>query len=103
MRRLRPGYRQVLFLLLLPLLLPVLGLAPGPQISSDEARQAAFSAPEVNELLSQPTVETSAVYDPTNDYWWVVLREEVSQTAVAELTVVDDTQEVSRVEVFPVA
>jgi hypothetical protein len=103
MRRLRLGYRQVLFLLLLPLLLPVLGLAPGPQISSDEARQAASSAPEVNEILSQPTVETSAVYDPTNDHWWVVLREEVSQTAVAELTVVDDTQEVSKVEVFPVA
>ncbi|HZY56196.1 MAG TPA: glycosyltransferase family 87 protein [Rubrobacteraceae bacterium] len=97
-------FRHVaLVFLLLPLLLPILGFVPGPQTDSDEARRTASFVPEVAELLSRPTVRTSADYDPASDSWRVVLTEEVSQTAVAELTVMDDTREVEGVEVYPVA
>ncbi|MDQ3965504.1 MAG: hypothetical protein M3246_03475, partial [Actinomycetota bacterium] len=97
-------YRHVvLVLLLLPLLLSILGFVPGPQTDSNEARRAASFVPEVAELLSHPTVRTSADYDPASDSWRVVLTEEVSQTVVAELTVMDDTREVEGIEVYPVA
>ena len=99
----RRGYRPLLVILLLPLLLLIFGFVPGTQMSADEARKAASSEPAVEGLLSHPTVETSADYDPVSDSWQVILREEESQTAVAELTVVDDTQEVERVEIYPVA
>ena len=95
--------RVALVLLLLPLLLPVLGFKPGPQTDSNEVRRAASFVPEMNELLSHPTVKTSADYDPVSDSWRVVLTEEASRTAVAELTVIDDTREVERVEIYPVA
>ncbi len=88
---------------LLPLLLTVFGFVPGTQTSSEEAQRAASSAPEVGEVLSRPTVETSAEYDPVSDFWRVILREEASQTALAEVTVVDDTQEVEDAQVYPVA
>ena len=97
MRRFLPA------LLLLPLLLPVLGFAPGAQTSEDEVRRAAESVPEVKEILSRPTVETSARYELQSDSWEVILREETSGTVVAVLTVEDETQEVSKAEVYPVA
>ena len=83
-------------LLILSLLLPVLGFRSGPQMDSEEARRAASSAPEVDELLTHPTIKTSADYIPPSDSWRVVLTEEVSRTAVAELTVMDDTRKVCR-------
>jgi hypothetical protein len=98
------GYRrQALVFLLLPLLLLVVGFEAGSQTSSDEARSAARSVPEVDELLSHATVESSAYYDPTSDSWRVVLTEKVSDTEVAELTVVDDTREVKGVRISPEA
>ena len=97
MRRFLPA------LLLLPLLLPVLGFAPGAQTSEDEVRRAAESVPEVKEILSRPSVETSARYDLQSDSWEVILREETSGTVVAVLTVEDETQEVAEAEVYPVA
>jgi len=99
-RQPRWGYRPAL-VFLLPLLALVLGLVPGPQTSSDEARRIANSVPEVKKVLSHPTVETSAYYDPSSDSWRVVLMEEVSGTQVAEFTVADDTREVNGVEISP--
>ena len=103
MRHLRRRWPPLLVLLLLPLLLPVLGFAPGAQTSSDEARRAASLAPEAAELLSHPTVETQAEYDPAGDSWKVTLTEEASRTAIAEVTVADDTQVVEGLQVYPVA
>ena len=102
MRWSRPG-RLLLVLLLLPLLLLVLGFEPGADMNSEEARQATVSVPELQEILSHPTVETSANYDPASDSWRVFLREDASGTAVAKLTVEDDTREVSEVDVYPVS
>ncbi len=90
-------------LLLLPLLLPVLGFAPGAQTSEDEVLRAARSVPEVEGILSRPTVDTSARYDASSDSWEVILREETSGTVVAVLTIDDETQEVSEAEVYPIA
>ena len=95
--------RLLLTLLLLPLLLPVLGLTPGAQTSEDEVRRAVGTVPEVQELLSHPTVNTSARYDAPSDSWEEILREETSGTIVAVLTVEDETQKVSKAEVYPVA
>ena len=95
--------RFLLTLLLLPLLLPVLGLTPGAQTSEDEVRRAVGTVPEVQELLSHPTVNTSARYDAPSDSWEVILREETSGTIVAVLTVEDETQKVSKAEVYPIA
>ena len=95
--------RLLLTLLLLPLLLPVLGLTPGTQTSEDEVRRAVGTVPEVQELLSHPTVNTSARYDAPSDSWEVILREETSGTIVAVLTVEDETQKVSEAEVYPIA
>ncbi|HLM78931.1 MAG TPA: glycosyltransferase family 87 protein [Rubrobacteraceae bacterium] len=104
MRRSWQDYRRfVLVLFFSPLLLFTLGFESGPQTNSDEARQAAYSVPEMNELLSRPTVATSASYDPASDSWRVVFTEEVSWAAIAELTVVDDTQEVTGVRVHSIA
>lgn len=100
----RWGYRPVLvLLLLLPLLLCVVGFTPGAQTDPDGARRAAHSVAEVDKLLSKPTVGTSANYDPESDSWLVVLAEETSRTQIAEVTVADDTQEVEKATVYPVA
>jgi hypothetical protein len=99
----RRSYRLTLVFLLLPLLLLVVGFKAGAQTSSYDARQAAYSVPEINKLLSHPTVKTSADYDPESDSWHVTLNEDASKTEVAEFTVVDDTQEVEGVKVFPAA
>ncbi|MDQ3302871.1 MAG: hypothetical protein M3518_05920 [Actinomycetota bacterium] len=99
-----PDYRRLgLILLLLPLLSFSLGAAPGAQTSAEEARRAASLAPEAAEILSHPTVETTASYRPGSDSWEVILREDVSGTVVALLTVKDETQEVSEAEVYPAA
>ncbi|MDX6380375.1 MAG: hypothetical protein QOI57_1399, partial [Rubrobacteraceae bacterium] len=107
MRRFWPKFRSnqrlVLVLLLLPLLLLVLGFESGAQTGSEEARQTASSVPEVQEILSHPTVETEASYNPANDSWHVMLREKVTGTIVAVLTVADDTRAVSNVEIYPSA
>jgi hypothetical protein len=92
---------MALVLLLLPVLLLTVGFRAGPQTSSEEARQQAHSVPELEELLSHPTVKPSADYDPASDSWRVVLTEEASKTEVAELTVADDTRAVEGVEIFP--
>jgi hypothetical protein len=86
--------------LLLPLLLLVVGFTSGAQMDADEARQAASSVPEVEKLLSYPTVKASADYDQASDSWHVVLTEEDSQMRVAELSVVDDTEEPETVAIF---
>ena len=104
MRRYLPNCRRlVLVLLLLPLLSFSFSAAPGAQTSAEEARRAASLAPEVQEILSHPTVETTASYRVKSDSWDVVLREDVSATIVALLTVEDETREVSEVEVYPSA
>ncbi|MCA1731289.1 MAG: hypothetical protein LC751_18400, partial [Actinobacteria bacterium] len=104
MRRYFPNYRRLgLVLVLLPLLSFVFGFAPGAQTSAEEARRAASLAPEVEDIVSHPTVESSASYDPRSDSWEVILREDVSGRDVALLTVEDDTREVSDVEVYPSA
>jgi hypothetical protein len=88
-------------LLLLPLLSSLLGLVPETQTSEDEAREAARYVPEVADLLSKPTVETSATYLSDSDEWKVVLTEEASGSAVAQLTVEDDSGEVTGSRVSP--
>jgi Glycosyltransferase family 87 len=104
LRRYFPNYRRLgLVLVLLPLLSFVFGFAPGAQTSAEEARRAASLAPEVEDIVSHPTVESSASYDPRSDSWEVILREDVSGRDVALLTVEDDTREVSDVEVYPSA
>jgi hypothetical protein len=101
-RRYVSGFRRLwLVLLLSPLLSFVVGFAPGAQTSAEEARWAASLAPEVEEILSHPTVETQASYRPRSDSWEVTLREDVSGTVLAMLTVEDETQEVSEAEVYP--
>jgi hypothetical protein len=95
--------RFLLSLLLLPLLLPVLGLTPGAQTNEEEVRRAVESVPDVEEILSRPTIDTSVRYNAPSDSWEVILREETSGTVVAALTVEDETQEVAKAEVYPVA
>jgi Glycosyltransferase family 87 len=101
--KLRPGHSLLLVLLLLPLLLFVVGFESGAQTKSEEARRVASLVPQVQQILSHPTVETEAHYDFASDSWQVILREDVSGTVVAMLTVADDTQQVSQVEVYPSA
>ena len=69
--------RPAVVLLLLPLLLAVFGFAPGPDMNSEEAQRAASSVPEISELLSHPTVESNAEYQPSDDAWRVLVRESV--------------------------
>ncbi len=95
--------RVPLILLLLPLLLLTVGFESDAQTSTDEVQRQARFVPELDELLSHPTVKTSAEYDSASDSWRVVLTEETSKTEVAEFTVVDDTREVEGLEIYPVA
>lgn len=92
----------VVSLLLLTLLLTA-GFAPGAQTSSEEARRAAEFVPELDEVLSHPTVTTTADYDAVEDGWRVVLLEGVSGTPVAQYSVADETGRVRDVEVYPAA
>ncbi len=93
----------LLLLALSPALSLTLGFVPGPQMGLEEARRAAEFVPEVDEILSHPTVTTSANYDVATDRWRVVLMEGESGTPVAELSVADDTNRVEGVEVYPSA
>jgi glycosyl transferase family 87 len=95
----RPPAVAMVFLLFLF----VAGFMPGPQMSEQEAREKVNFVPELEEYHSKPTVETSARYYPAPDIWQVVLTEEVSGSAVAYLRVADDSGEVKRAEVLPVA
>jgi hypothetical protein len=104
MRRPATHPSVVAIILLLPLLiLFAAGFTPGPQASEPEAREKASFIPELGEYHSKPTVETSASYNPATDTWQVVLTEEVSGSVVAYLRVADDSGEVKRVKILPVA
>jgi len=50
-------------LVLLPLLVLVMGFAPGPQLNELQVREKVERAPEVEEFVSKPTVEISSYYD----------------------------------------
>jgi hypothetical protein len=89
--------------LLLPLLLFMVGFAPGADLNEQEASEQASFVPKLENYYSKPTVETSASYHPDSDSWQVVLREEVSGEVVANLDVADDSGEASGVEVSPEA
>ena len=93
--------RVAQLLAVVPLLLFVVGFAPGLDTDEKEVRERASFVPRLAEYYSKPTVETSASYDPDSDAWRVVLREEVSNDVVARFRVADDTGEVSGVEVSP--
>lgn len=94
-------HRMLLVLLLLPLLLATVGLTPGRQTGEQEALLQAKLAPGVENYTSKPTVEATADYDPATDTWNVVLREQVSGSAVARIRVEDDTGDVSNVRISP--
>jgi hypothetical protein len=72
-------------------------------MDSEEAQQVASGVPEVRGLLSHPTVESTAEYQPSDDSWRVLLREKVSGETIAGLSVSDDTRDVKEVEVYPEA
>ena len=95
--------RKIPISLLLLTLLLLCGFAPGTQSSADEVRRTAEFAPQVEEIVSHPTVGTRADYDVTTDAWRVTLTENASGTPVAELSVADDTRRVREVKVFPAA
>ena len=88
---------------LLVLLLPVLGLAPGTQIDAREAERAASLAPELAGFVDRPTVEPRAEYDPDRDVWRVAFVEGASGSTVGRVEVVDDTRETRDVQVSPAA
>ena len=95
--------RKIPISLLLLTLLLLCGFAPGTQSSTDEVRRTAEFVPQLEEILSHPTVGTRADYDVATDAWRVTLTENASGTSVAELSVADDTRRVREVEVFPAA
>ncbi len=94
--------RNRLFLLfLLPGLFFLLGFTSGKQTSEEEAVETARYVPQVDELLSKPTVDVSARYSPDLDLWRVSLKEQVSGSTVARLVVEDDSGRVTSVETSP--
>ncbi|MDQ3387283.1 MAG: hypothetical protein M3475_06745 [Actinomycetota bacterium] len=94
--------RNRLFLLfLLPGLFFLLGFTPGKQTSEQEAVETARYVPQVDELLSKPTVDVSARYSPDLDLWRVSLKEQVSGSTVARMVVKDDSGRVTSVEISP--
>lgn len=88
-------------LVLLPCLLLVLGFTSGRQTSEKEAVETARYVPQVGELLSKPTVDATASYQPDLDLWQVSLEEQVSGSTVARLIVRDDSGKVTSVETSP--
>jgi hypothetical protein len=91
--------RRALVVALLPLLLLVAGLAPGPRLDEQEASGKAATIEELLEYYAKPTVEAEASYDRDDDAWRVTLVEDVSGDEVAEFTVDDDSGKVGGVEV----
>ena len=89
--------------LLMLLLLPVLGLAPGTQTDAEGATRAASLVPEISAFADRPTVESSAEYDVDRDVWRVVFVEGASGSTVGRVEVEDDTREARRVDVSPAA
>jgi hypothetical protein len=96
------SYHNLALILVLPLLLLMMGFAPGAQMNANEALQVASSlpVPEIKELLSHPGVEASADYDQTSDSWHIILAVGGSRTQVAELWVADDKGEPESVKIF---
>ncbi len=90
-------------MMLIPLLSFILAFEPGPQMSAEDASDKASFVPELDEFYSKPTVESSATYQSATDSWELVLTEQASTTEVAQLTVDDDSGEVSGVTVSPQA
>ncbi|MGB3683684.1 MAG: hypothetical protein WA990_14490 [Rubrobacteraceae bacterium] len=88
-------------LALVALLWFILAFAPGSQMNAEDAGQKASFVPELENLYSKPTVETSADYEPNTDSWNVTLTEQASGENVARLTVDDDSGSVSGVAVLP--
>jgi hypothetical protein len=66
-----------------------------------EVLEKASFIPKLEEYYSKPSVETTAGYDGGEDLWRVVLTEQTSGKEVARFGVIDDSGEVSRVEVSP--
>ena len=97
MRRLLP------LAVLLLLLLPVFGFAPGTQTDVREAERAASVVPELARFADRATVEASSEYDVDRDVWRVSFVEGASGSTVARMEVVDDTREARNVEVSPAA
>ena len=88
-------------LILLPLLSLALGVSQGTNLTGQEARDRAEFIPKLEDLVSRPTVETSATYTPSSDTWLVLLTEKVSGSVVAKVRVNDDTGKVIRTERSP--
>jgi Glycosyltransferase family 87 len=81
-------------------LLLATGFAPGPDMSEAEVREKASSAPRLQELYSNPTVETSVGYEDATDAWRVILTEGAAEDPIAYLTVADDSGEVEGLTVL---
>jgi hypothetical protein len=92
-----------LALLLLPLLLLVLGIAADTRMSALEAREKAEAVPRLQDVLSNPSVETSASYEPATGVWLVLLTEEASDSVVAQVRVDDRSGRVSSTRLSPEA
>ena len=95
--------KRPVILLLLPLLLFVFGFTSGNRMSVQEVISKVDNVPKLSNIVSKPTVETSASYVPSTDTWQVVLTESASGTPVARATVADDSAKVGRIKVLPEA
>ena len=93
--------RRPAVLLLLPLLLFVFGFTSGNQMSVQGVISKVDKVPELSDIVSKPTVETSATYVPTTDTWQALLTETASGTPVARAVVADDSGRVKQVKVLP--
>lgn len=91
----------VILLVLLPMLSLTLGVAQGMNLTEQEARDKAEFVSKLEDLVSKPTVETSATYNSSSDTWLVLLTEQVSGSVVAKVRVNDDTGKVIRAERSP--
>jgi hypothetical protein len=76
------------------------GFAPGPDMSEAEVREKASSVPRLQELYSNPTVETSVGYEDATDAWRVILTEGAAEDPIAYLTVADDSGKVEGLNVL---
>ncbi len=93
--------RRPAVLLLLPLLLFVFGFTSGNQMSVQGVISKVDKVPELSDIASKPTVETSATYIPATDTWQALLTETASGTPVARAVVADGSGKVQQVKVLP--